>query len=718
MHHRPTRPSTLSRPTWLGLGLVLVCVVVLLPQVALANTIQNLLWTIVSTVFGFMVYLGGTFMNIGINTFVVGFGKLYLESGLGHTVDQLWAIVRDIFNLTFIFGLVLIGLKMIFNSSDSTAKQMLGMLIMAALLVNFSLFFAKTIVDFSNLTAYQLVDTFKPANSGEPANVSGSFMQSVGLMKAWEWREVPKGATYTYIFMMMILFIIMAFVFFAGGLLLLIRFAVLNIYLILSPLMFLGWVLPGASKLTSDYWRGFIGRAFFAPAYILMLYFSYRVINGFKVTSEGAPKNEAAFAALFTEKTSAGIEQLLAVFGLTSIFLVASIIVAQKMGSVGGNAAVGAGRWLQRKGVGMMKVGAGAATAGSLAYLGRNTLGRSANAMANNDDLKRRAATSWTAKQQLKLAQWGSKKSFDARQVAGVGSAMGVGTGATGGFAGTVEKKRKAQEEFAKSLGEVDTKTKEGKEAVKTKLEEIKNDPESDYNQQKVARDTIATVKQAADAALKAKQNQVAAETKPLQDEIDKLRNLLQSNNLSDVQRANMLREVNDKEQRLATVKATHSAELDNLGQVADQAGKDLRKAEGALEKALNAAKSEAEAAVKYSRQTTYLKTEAERAERLRSTGMVARAAVAGGALGLATGGLAYAGLPVLLGALAGSSLALSSAGSDALAIEAAKKKYGKNGKKMAELENQKKQVDLFRARNKEFGLDDDTSKDTDNKKE
>lgn len=109
-------------------ALVLV-LVLLLPENALADNnalnspLQSVLFGIVTSVFGRLVWLGGVMLDYSIAIFVVGFGQQYATTGLGFAIDSLWSVVRDIFNLTFIFGLVYIGFKMIFDSSDSNAKK-------------------------------------------------------------------------------------------------------------------------------------------------------------------------------------------------------------------------------------------------------------------------------------------------------------------------------------------------------------------------------------------------------------------------------------------------------------------------------------------------------------------------------------------------------------------------------------------------------------------
>lgn len=391
--------------------------------------LERTLWTLVNVLFGWMVYVGGMLLDFSINHYVIGFGKEFTTMGIGAVVDSLWIVVRDMFNLTFIFGLVYIGLRMIFDSNDANAKRMLGSLIMAALLVNFSLFITKFVIDFANIAAIQLVNVF-PTEAGA-AQISGTFMHIMGLTGAintganvgFTGNEVAGGLG--YIFGTMILYVIAAFVFLAGGLLLCIRFAVLNLYMILSPLMFIGWVFPSAASFTSTYWKGFLGRAFFAPAYILMLYFAQRILSLYTVT------DGKSLADLFNKK---GLEidnifgAVVPPFVLTAVFLIAAIVVAQKMSSSGVAAIDSMQNNLMGRARGLVKgaaigatyvprkaVGAASGVAGR--YAVRKTIGTQRvanwNAKANQSGFTLGAKTRQNIIDGSKKVRFGSSSSVD-----------------------------------------------------------------------------------------------------------------------------------------------------------------------------------------------------------------------------------------------------------------------------------------------------------------
>lgn len=448
-----TLRNTLKTLT-IALPVFLVSVSVASAQIAemLSNGIQQVLWDVVVNFFGTITAICGALLDYSIQEFIVGFGSNFLASGVGQAVDTLWVYVRDLFNLFFIFGLVWLGLQMILNSDDSGTRRWLVNLIMAALLVNFSLYITKFIVDITNVFATQIVN-----NGFGVSTPSQVMMNSLALSSAFG-SNLPTtvtdgGGGWAYIFGTAMVLIVAAFVFAAGAVMLMLRYAVLAIYMVLSPLMFIGWVFPQLSNVASRYWRGFLGRAFYAPVYILLLYFAAFIMERFFNGSLGAGQQN--FSVLFSGNASnfqSTLQATMPAFIIACIFMISAIVVGQKLGADGAGASVKMGRNL----TGRLRRGAtraaGAGTAGVAAWGARNTAGRAANAYANSETGKRRAATSYLGKQAYRASKAVAGSSFDARQVGGVGKDLGVGTGTKGGYAKTVKDREKADEAFAKDI--------------------------------------------------------------------------------------------------------------------------------------------------------------------------------------------------------------------------------------------------------------------------
>jgi succinate dehydrogenase hydrophobic anchor subunit len=75
--------------------------------------------------------------------------KLYYLSSF---IEDGWSLVRDIANIFFIFILLFVALQTILGFGAST-KKTIAKLIMVAILINFSMFFVKVIIDTSNILA-------------------------------------------------------------------------------------------------------------------------------------------------------------------------------------------------------------------------------------------------------------------------------------------------------------------------------------------------------------------------------------------------------------------------------------------------------------------------------------------------------------------------------------------------------------------------------------
>lgn len=317
---------------------------------------------------GMVAWVGGNMLDWAIQKLVIEFGKLLTEN-LGVAVDSIWLTVRDTINIAFIFILIWIGLRTIFEAEDSKLKQQLPLLIAAALLINFSLFFAKAVVDFSNIAATQIAQGFivrevGPGNAFEvqtsnlgsedgsilptnvtdslapgDLNISSAFMESTRLSSfAGNLVVAERGLGFVFAFSLLVFFmmVIAGFVFLAGAILLIIRFVVLTIAMMFSPLMFLGWVYPGL-KWVSDKWMSiFLKNAFVAPAYLFMLYIALAVLapsgsGGFGFV------NGAIADAVDTDGGDVSFGIFL-YFGIVIGFLIAAVKVAEMMSTHGANA--------------------------------------------------------------------------------------------------------------------------------------------------------------------------------------------------------------------------------------------------------------------------------------------------------------------------------------------------------------------------------------------
>src|SRR3989344_550097 len=94
----------------------------------------------------FLLWLGAYFFNVLVS--ITLSGKLLGESVF---VSAAWAVVRDLSNIFFILILLYIAIKTILGLGGSEVKKTIIMVVITALLINFSMFFTKVIVDTTNI---------------------------------------------------------------------------------------------------------------------------------------------------------------------------------------------------------------------------------------------------------------------------------------------------------------------------------------------------------------------------------------------------------------------------------------------------------------------------------------------------------------------------------------------------------------------------------------
>jgi len=308
---------------------------------AVGNAIKKFLHEFVVNVFGWLVAASGALFDMSVSRLVTGFASTYSTTGVGVSIENIWGIVRDVLNLTFIFGIIYIGFRLILNAEDSGAKRNLAYLLAAALLINFSLFITKFIVDFSNLLAHEIFKAF-----ASDTGIGQKFIEVMRLSSAFNKSNLEADVSFAYIIGLMILLLITSFVLLAGAVMIFMRFIGLVIYMMLSPIMFLGWIFPGMQGVSQKWWSGFLGKAFWAPAFMFMLYLSYRVLLGY---GTGTALEDGNLANVFNADGADSVGALF-YFVMGCSLMIASLVVANKMGATGASTAIAVGQRIRRSG--------------------------------------------------------------------------------------------------------------------------------------------------------------------------------------------------------------------------------------------------------------------------------------------------------------------------------------------------------------------------------
>ena len=194
-----------------------------------------------------------------------------------------WRILRDFSNMAFVVILLVMAFATIFGQETWGMKKLLPKLIAAALLINFSLAIAGFIIDISQ---YFSAFFLKAGVSG--AGVSATLAHGLSISRLVQaapdtsWSETLNSGLSAIIYGSVLggaVLLVAAFVFGVLAFMLFARMFVLWTLLIVSPVVWVLWILPVTKKYFHDWWTAFLHWTFFAPIYCFFLYIALRIID-------------------------------------------------------------------------------------------------------------------------------------------------------------------------------------------------------------------------------------------------------------------------------------------------------------------------------------------------------------------------------------------------------------------------------------------------------
>ncbi len=314
-------------------------------------------------IFGF---LAGIVFSIGgaLITVALGLNKGILSQNSIVLVG--WPIVLNFANLGFVLAIIIIAFATIFRSQTYGMKQALWKLIVAALLVNFSLVIAGAFISIADTTT----EIFINQATGEGAIDFSTRL--AGLFKAQQYLQAGDAeSTQASIqvlefggglltFLAQIIFgagftLLAALTLLAIAIMLLIRYVVLSILLIIVPLVWLLWIFPATQENWKKWWKEFIRWTFFAPIVSFFMMLAVVAIKKYPDHVEDVVKIAVDKQENIGGTLLGGAADLVVVMGL----LLGGLYAANKMSitfaSTAFGAAQGAGKafggWAGRKGV-------------------------------------------------------------------------------------------------------------------------------------------------------------------------------------------------------------------------------------------------------------------------------------------------------------------------------------------------------------------------------
>jgi hypothetical protein len=333
----------------------------------IATAIGELMGRTALSVASFVVWFGGMLFDTSMEWFVVEFGSRVREPLFDGALTQSWSIVRDICNLAFIFGFIYIGIRTIIDPDSSSMKRFLSRIIIGALLINFSLYITQVVIDFTNFTAVKVYDAIVPPNtvtdSGAEMTISkaiGNYLGINGLFADVEpdiLAQMTAGAGIAYYFAAAAFLWITGLTLAAGGVLLLVRFVELLLIMVFSPVFFAALVFPQTEQYAEKIKDRLLGAAFYAPAYLLLLYLSLAIANALI-----KPPDATMIQVISGARTGTGPFAVVLNFAIIIFLMVSALKLAKTLSthgvhfvtSIGSKASAVIGRNTIGRGAGML----------------------------------------------------------------------------------------------------------------------------------------------------------------------------------------------------------------------------------------------------------------------------------------------------------------------------------------------------------------------------
>ncbi len=264
-------------------------------------------------------------------------------------VEVGWKIVRDVANLGFVLAIIIIAVATIVRYEEYGTKKLLPKLIAAAILVNFSLTIGAVFIDFSNtLTNFFISKSSKNGDViGMTTELARGFDTQQFLRTHTSGNQfIQGGAAPIYETFASILSLSMAalFTFISAvsllgiAIMLLVRFMYLSVLLLVSPIIYLFWVIPDTASVWKSWWRKFLEWVFNAP---ILTSFLYLTVISTTALGKFADKYAVSAGSKINDSLSL-TPQILIVIGNSLIMtglLVGALLVANSLGITGATTA-------------------------------------------------------------------------------------------------------------------------------------------------------------------------------------------------------------------------------------------------------------------------------------------------------------------------------------------------------------------------------------------
>ena len=360
------------------------------------------------------IALGGGIASISLIFFnfatyfgVIKFSELFGQLGI---ITEVWAGLRDLANIGLIFMFLAVGIGTVMGDSKYGYQKLLPNLIIVALLINFSLFAARAVIDVSHVFVEAIYNALGVNDCGKGADgkpidlltdttgqtsetnkescslnygIGGAFAEQLGItsfVNITDNNLAERGdwlAILVYGFMAFIFLTITAVTFLAAGGMLIARIVALVYAMVFSPLAAISYAMPGKGGDFTKWWEDLLKNAFIAPVLFVLLALSLKFARGVF-----GPNDVNLASALLSGEADINLFGSIIGFAVVIAFLTTSLKMAQDWGVKGAKYSIDTAKKIGGATVSTVTRAGGATLAGGTARLGQSTVGLAGRAMS------------------------------------------------------------------------------------------------------------------------------------------------------------------------------------------------------------------------------------------------------------------------------------------------------------------------------------------------
>ncbi|HUX36147.1 MAG TPA: hypothetical protein VMV71_03905 [Candidatus Paceibacterota bacterium] len=369
---------------------LILCFAVLTLSVPATTHAAGVVTAVAGTIFGgvLAVAIGGPVLVLNyILAFILGLAVPVISYFIGvvlqlnmniiksNMVGSGFTITLSLANLGFVLAIIIIAIATILRYQSYALKQTLWKLVMAAVLVNFSLVIAGAILTFSNTLSLYFLDSINPSGGGSSyENFVGTMINSFGPQRMFLAGSNYSAATsgnigttdvlagignsfgsalvfIANLFFPTIFLAVMDIALVGFFIMLLIRYVYLGILLIIMPMAWLLWIFPLTSGQWQKWWHKFIQWTMFAPIVLFFIWLAILTMGGsdpnnIQGISFIAPASILQSVSQITGNILSGLLGPLLQMTMMIAMLFAGLFMAQSMGITFAGATIKGASWV------------------------------------------------------------------------------------------------------------------------------------------------------------------------------------------------------------------------------------------------------------------------------------------------------------------------------------------------------------------------------------